>query len=81
MTSNHSTVTSSFIKKDGYYLANADRNISVTLLEDIQADTLVVLDCCYAGNVMEGLMRQTRLYEIATTGGKDTPTEAPGKES
>lgn len=50
-------------------------------LEHADADTLVILDCCNAGNIMKGATQQTRAYEIMTAAGKDTPTESPGKES
>lgn len=38
------------------------------------SDTLEVLDCCFAGNVMKGFSEQTRVWELMTATGKNRLT-------
>ena len=53
------------------YKPQADWSYVEHTLGGAWADTLEVLDCCFAGNVMKGFTEQTRVWELMTATGKD----------
>jgi hypothetical protein len=75
------TETGDSTREDDGHFPNASWNLATHVLEDVEADTLVILDCCYAGNIMKGATEEARVYEVMTATGKDRPTESPGKGS
>lgn len=48
-------------------------------LDEALADTLVILDCCSASNIMKGVSEHSRSYELMAATGKDKPTSAGPK--
>jgi hypothetical protein len=51
-------------------------------LDRAQADTLLILDCCCAGNVIKGSMTEdTRAYELMAATGRNETTPQPGEKS
>ena len=81
LTIGKSTETGDSTKDDDGHSPKASWNLATHVLDDAEADTLVILDCCYAGNIMKTVTQQTRVYEVMTATGKDRPTESPGKAS
>lgn len=52
----------------------ANFNVAELMLENATADTLLILDCCSASNIMKGGGEQSRSYELMAATGKDMPT-------
>lgn len=51
------------------------------LLRDTQADTLAILDTCFASNVNKGGVYSGRAYQLLAASGPDRMTAAPGPKS
>lgn len=68
-------------QSDEAYQPYANWTIAERPLDGAEADTLVILDCCNAANVMKGSSEQTRSYELMTAAGKNMPTPSPGPRS
>lgn len=49
--------------------------------EDLEADTLTILDCCFASNLPKSAIEITRTYELLSACGIDQTTSSPGDNS
>lgn len=58
--------------------ATAERPL---LHKSLEADVLVILDCCFASNAHKGLNESTKIYELLAACPRDEPTVAPGDKS
>ncbi|KAK1082338.1 hypothetical protein LTR33_003988 [Friedmanniomyces endolithicus] len=68
---------------EGAFAPNANWTHAEVPLNNASADTLVVLDCCCASNVMEGRLPSTgaRSYELMAATGKNMLAIQPGPRS
>ncbi|KAK3115258.1 hypothetical protein LTR53_005578 [Teratosphaeriaceae sp. CCFEE 6253] len=64
----------------------ANWNKAAHALDEVSADVLVILDCCYAGNIMlesrsGHSLDDPRSYELMTATGANLPAASPGEGS
>ncbi|KAK0268713.1 hypothetical protein LTR35_015285 [Friedmanniomyces endolithicus] len=77
------TATAEPSSTKGSFPPNADWTQAAVPLNSASADTLVILDCCYASNVMNGRLPSTgaRSYELMAATGKNMLAIQPGPRS
>ncbi|KAK3647226.1 hypothetical protein LTR22_013887 [Elasticomyces elasticus] len=70
-------------RSDELFAPNANWSQAQRALTGAHADTLVILDCCCAGNVMNGTLHpvNNRSYELMAAVGRDKPATQPGPSS
>ncbi|KAK1814407.1 Phosphatidylinositol-4-phosphate 5-kinase [Friedmanniomyces endolithicus] len=77
------TATAKSSSTGGTFPPNANWTQAEQPLDGASADTLVILDCCFAGNAMRARLpsRGARSYELMVATGKNMPATQPGPRS
>ncbi|KAK4540551.1 hypothetical protein LTR36_009081 [Oleoguttula mirabilis] len=50
-------------------------------LKDAEADVLMILDTCFAGNIFKGVSQDVRTFTVLAAAGRNMPTSPPGEHS
>ncbi|KAK0264655.1 hypothetical protein LTR35_017255 [Friedmanniomyces endolithicus] len=77
------TATAESSSTEGTFPPNANWTKAEQPLDGACADTLIILDCCFAGNAMKSRLpsKGQRSYELMAATGKDMPATQPGPRS